>query len=138
MTARLMMILLPLLAACGQPAEPGDTTTSTTSADVTTVPSEPTTTAPPARPESPDSALSDAVLDAMVADAAEQTGVDPGSVEVISITEETFDDASLGCPEPGQAYAQVITPGHIVTVEAGDEELEYRVGTGTETWKLCD
>jgi hypothetical protein len=33
-------------------------------------------------------------------------------------------DTALGCPEPGRAYAQVITPGYRVVVQAGAQVLE--------------
>lgn len=82
--------------------------------------------------------MTEDLLDAIVADAAERTGVDSAQVEIVSITEETFNDSSLGCPEPGQVYTQVITPGHIVIVRAGGAELDYRVGTQPETFKLCE
>lgn len=82
--------------------------------------------------------MTDDLLDAIVADAAERTNVEPDEVEIVSMTEKTFDDSSLGCPEPGQVYAQVITPGHIVMVQAGGRELDYRVGTQPETFKLCE
>jgi hypothetical protein len=33
-------------------------------------------------------------------------------------------DTSLGCPEPGQAYAQVITPGYRIVLRVGEREYE--------------
>ncbi len=34
-------------------------------------------------------------------------------------------DASLGCPQPGMVYAQVITPGYLIVLEANGKEYEY-------------
>ena len=39
-------------------------------------------------------------------------------------------DASLGCPEPGHMYAQVITPGYRVLLKRGDARHEVHVGAG--------
>lgn len=140
------------IAACGQVSEgASDSSTSTqplVESTTTTTPPESTTTTstdesdgqptPPGDPRYPESEVTDDLLDAIVADAAERTSVDPDEVEIISMTEETFNDSSLGCPEPGQVYTQVITPGHIVIVQGGGAELDYRVGAQPKTFKLCE
>lgn len=112
-------------------ASPGFTTTTSTdeSNDEQTAPSD---------PKYPEPDMTDDLLEAIVADAAERTGVDSAQVEIVSVTEEIFNDSSLGCPEPGQVYTQVITPGYIVIVQAGGAELDYRVGTQPEAFKLCE
>lgn len=162
------MIAILALTACGQTSDgafgsttsvqpPVEATTTTTLPSVdptstTSVPAESTTTesidqstqepnderTAPSDPEYPESAVTEDLLDAIAADAAERTGVDSAQVEIVSVTGETFNNSSLGCPEPGQAYTQVITPGHIVIVRAGDAELDYRVGVQSETFKLCE
>ena len=39
-------------------------------------------------------------------------------------------DASLGCPEKGMVYAQVITPGYWVQLQVGENVYDIRVGNG--------
>jgi hypothetical protein len=56
---------------------------------------------------------------------AEQLGVDPTDIEVEDLAETEFPDASLGVPEPGQMYAQVITPGYTIVLEVGGETYEF-------------
>lgn len=56
---------------------------------------------------------------------AEQLGVDPTDIEVEDFEETEFPDASLGVPEPGQMYAQVITPGYTIVLEVGGETYEF-------------
>ena len=47
------------------------------------------------------------------------------------ITEsKSFGDASLGCPQAGMSYAQVVTPGHQVIVEADGRRFDVRVAGG--------
>jgi hypothetical protein len=60
-----------------------------------------------------------------IEEAARTTGVEPGSVRVISVEARDWPDASLGCPKPGMMYAQVITPGFLIVLEAGGRRLEY-------------
>ncbi|MFW5749063.1 MAG: LysM peptidoglycan-binding domain-containing protein [Chloroflexota bacterium] len=49
-----------------------------------------------------------------------------------------FNDASLGCPTPGQVYAQVITPGYQVLVTYAGTTYDYRVAEGSQNAILCD
>jgi hypothetical protein len=66
---------------------------------------------------------------------AESIGVRPDAVRIISIQPRAFSDGSLDCPRPGMAYAQVITPGHVVLAEASGRRFDVRV-TG-DTGRLC-
>ena len=78
------------------------------------------------------------VLEGIVADASERTGVAIGEEEVVSIEAQTFNDASLGCPEPGKMYAQVLTDGFVVLLDSGGEELDYRVARQNESFVRCE
>jgi hypothetical protein len=40
-------------------------------------------------------------------------------------------DASLGCPEEGMAYAQVLTPGYLIRLQLGDQVFEYHASRGS-------
>ena len=82
--------------------------------------------------------LTQALLDAIVADAAQRAGVAPSEVVVLSSEQQIFNDSSLGCPEPGRVYTQVLTPGHRVLVDAGGETYDYRVNSLADTYKLCE
>ena len=46
-------------------------------------------------------------------------------------------DSSLGCPEPGKAYLQVITPGYLFVLEAGGKTYEYHADRGNRVI-LCE
>jgi len=61
------------------------------------------------------------------AEVASRLGVVPADVRIISSEARDFPDGSLGCPQPGMAYAQVITPGHRVLVEADGRRFDVRV-----------
>jgi hypothetical protein len=64
------------------------------------------------------------------ADLAERLGVEPDDIEVQSVTEADFPDTSLGVPEPGKMYAQVITPGYVIRLAEDDAAYEYHAGDG--------
>ena len=54
-----------------------------------------------------------------------KTGADIEEMDTESVEEFNFADASLGVPEPGVEYAQVITPGYIIILKAEGETYEY-------------
>lgn len=70
-------------------------------------------------------------------DASARTGVPLEQVRVESIEAREWNDSSLGCPAPGMAYAQVITPGHLIVVEAAGRRLEYHSDRASRL-VLCD
>jgi len=51
-------------------------------------------------------------------------------VLLVSLEARDFNDSSLGCPEPGMAYQQVITPGYRAIVEAQGRRFDIRVAGG--------
>ncbi len=63
-------------------------------------------------------------------------GISSEEIEVVEIEEVEWPDTSLGCPEPGMAYAEVIVPGWRVVMGVGDEVYEYHSGGGQRV--LCD
>jgi hypothetical protein len=58
---------------------------------------------------------------------AQQTGSSADDVVIRSVEAVDFGDSSLGCPEPGMAYLQVITPGYKVVVELAARSFDVRV-----------
>jgi hypothetical protein len=58
-------------------------------------------------------------------DAVQRTGVERSAVRVVSVESREWGDASLGCPQPDRMYAQVITPGFLIVLEAAGTRLEY-------------
>jgi hypothetical protein len=56
---------------------------------------------------------------------AQQLGVQSADVKLVNITPTEWSDSSLGCPQPGMNYLQVITPGYQITLEAQGQRYEY-------------
>ena len=65
---------------------------------------------------------------AAVADLAVRQGVDPGAITVVGEENVTWPDSSLGCPEPGMAYMQVLTDGVRLVLELDGTRYEYHAG----------
>jgi hypothetical protein len=63
-------------------------------------------------------------------DLAQRLGIAPDAIEVQSVEPTEFPDASLGVPEPGKSYAQVVTAGYVIELSAADENYRYHAGDG--------
>lgn len=59
------------------------------------------------------------------ADLIKQFAVHAAQIQVVEARAVTWPNAALGCPQPGQAYAQVITPGYWVLLEADGKRYSY-------------
>ena len=64
-------------------------------------------------------------------DLAARQGVDENKIEVAGVEPMEWPDASLGCPEPGMMYAQVVTPGYKIHLSCGEERLTYHSDRGS-------
>jgi len=62
----------------------------------------------------------------VIADAARRAGVSEGEVVVRGAEAIQFPDGSLGCPQPGMMYTQMVVPGYRVVVQAGGKTFDYR------------
>ncbi len=65
-------------------------------------------------------------------DLAARQGVDENSVAVVGVEPVDWPDTSLGCPEPGMMYAQVVTPGYKIHLSCGKERYTYHSDRGTQ------
>lgn len=69
-------------------------------------------------------------VQAAIAFAAEDFGIDVSQVELIRFESAEWPDSSLGCPVDGEFYMQVITPGYRVIVQYAGDEREYHTNEG--------
>ncbi len=58
-------------------------------------------------------------------DLANNLKVDPAQIKTVKSEEKQWSDTSLGCPQPGKMYAQVITPGYLIVLEATGKTYTY-------------
>jgi hypothetical protein len=61
---------------------------------------------------------------------ADELGISTDQIEVEFITKIDWPDASLGCPQKGMSYAQMIVPGFKIILKVGDDLYNVHVGEG--------
>lgn len=113
------------LAACTAPAAsptpaPTVPATPTVLAALTPTPGQTRGAPDAARPTG-----GSAMVDLARQDLARRLGLSPDQIVVESVKEREWPDTSLGCPEPGRLYAQVIVPGYRIVLRAQDRTFVY-------------
>lgn len=66
-----------------------------------------------------------AKVDFALRDAAQRTQRDAAQLRVTLAEAVTWPDGSLGCPQPGRQYTQVLVDGYRIRIVAGTATMEY-------------
>ena len=77
---------------------------------------------------SPDDPQLQKLIDKAKTDLAQRTGVPVEEITLYEFHLMTWPDASLGCPQPGMAYAQVTQDGYLIMLQAGLGIYNYHGG----------
>lgn len=128
---------------------PGSTTPSgspgsSPEQEPTVAPTETPADTPGGTPTAPPAAEPDVPEDAAAAvawarrDLASRLNASEDAVTLVSIEAVEWRDSSLGCPQPGQMYLQVITPGYRFALGAEGATYEYHSARGAEQAILCE
>jgi hypothetical protein len=131
-----LVLVASLLAACGgaaTPAAPAAPTVEGYPGPGTPFPTLPAVAYPlpgaayplPAAPTVAVSGPEEALVAQATSDLAQRAGVDPASIQLIESSPQSWPDASLGCQQEGQLYAQVVTDGYRLVLEAGGQRYAY-------------
>ena len=136
------VLLAVVAAACGGPAPAAAPTPPASPGPLVRAPASPSpgvSPAPSVRAPAPAPSVEPRaapLVQQAVADAAQRTGLAPSAVRVVQVEAREWRDASLGCPRPGRMYAQVLTPGYLIVLEAAGQRLEYHADGGRRV-ELC-
>ena len=76
-------------------------------------------------------------IDDAISDLADRLDIDPAAIEPVTGVLVVWSDSSLGCPEPGMVYAQVVGDGSVIELRVGDRYYRYHTGGEAELF-LCE
>lgn len=131
--------MLLLLAACNQVAAPtmsSETSpqpAATLSIDDTLTPESQMSDTQMTQPAQPSPSPGMQILiEKAREDLAQRLSISVAQINLVEAKEVVWPDASLGCPQPGMAYAEVLTPGYLILLKADNKEYEYHASKGTE------
>jgi len=69
-------------------------------------------------------------------DLAMRLGIPSEQIDLVEFKQVEWPDGSLGCPQPGMAYTQVMVDGLLIRFQAGGSVYEYHSG-GNRSPFLC-
>lgn len=136
-----MMRLTPLalvalvVVACGGETEPVTTSSVPSTSLVTSTSSTMSTTGPFAAPDLGEEEA--AIVEAATTDLARREGVPADQISLVSFERVTWNDGSLGCPEPGKLYTQALVDGSRTILELEGATYDYHAGADDEPF-LCE
>ncbi len=78
-----------------------------------------------------------ALIDTAAADLANRLSIDHSAVEVVSAQTVVWPDRSLGCPQPGMVYPQVLAEGYRIELRVKNQNYSYHGGEGRGPF-LCE
>lgn len=114
------------------PETPTPPSTNTVPFTTPTVPTPQPMTPYPTRPPQ-----AQAAVEAARAFLAEYLGIGVEQVGLVYVEPAEWPDTSLGCPEPGRVYAQVITPGYCVVLQVRNQQYELHTDRSGKQVVLC-
>ncbi len=76
------------------------------------------------------------ILLPIMQEVAGATGSALPDLTVVEARAVTWNDGSLGCPEPGLMYTQALVEGYWVVIEVGGNTYDFRVGTNGDA-RIC-
>jgi len=69
-------------------------------------------------------------------DLARRLGIKPEEIKVVRVEEVDWPDGSLGCPQPGMRYKQMLVNGTFIQLKVGDNVYNFHGGGGRRPF-LC-
>ena len=116
------------MVGCSQmmtPNAPSGTTYVTETQEIPILPTEgDATQMNPSLPTPADVGLQSLIEKAKI-DLAQRLSISVAQINLVEATEVEWSDSSLGCPQPGFDYLQVITPGYLILLEVNAQTYEY-------------
>lgn len=83
-------------------------------------------------------AVPQSVVEAALGVAVDDTGLDAADLTAVRAQQVVWSDSSLGCPEDGKAYLQVLTDGYLVVFDGPDGSYQYHSGMDLEFFRCFD
>ena len=142
------LLVLLLAVGCASPTEtldaltPGTPLPTMRPTDPTRTPTAMPTGAAAPTPTVPATALPPELLglpevEQARADLALRLNVPPEDIEIVEVQEVEWTDTSMGCPQPGVDYLQVVTPGLLIRLNYAGQTYAYHSGGGQPPF-LCE
>lgn len=78
------------------------------------------------------------LVEKAISDLAQRRSISPDEITLLEATSVDWPDASLGCPQEGMMYSQVVTPGYLIVLEHAGNKFEYHAGKDPSSITYCE
>ena len=113
------------------PNTPSEIAVVTATQEASTSPTEGDMTEMPSSLSTPLDPGLQALIEKAKEDLAQRFSISLSQIQLAQISEVEWSDSSLGCPQPGMDYLQVITPGYLILLEVNAQTYEYHSNRDT-------
>ena len=72
-----------------------------------------------------------------IEDLAKRISTQEDEIQLKEAKDVVWSNSSLGCPQPGMVYADVLTPGYLILLNANNRDYEYHAGKNSDVF-LCE
>lgn len=76
------------------------------------------------------------LIEAAIQDLTKRFSIPTEQIQLKEAAAVTWNDSSLGCPNPAMMYTQALTPGYLIRLQAAERVFEYHTDT-KETVVYC-
>ncbi len=74
----------------------------------------------------------ESLIEKAKADLAQRLSISMDQINVLDAENVMWPDVSIGCPQTGMVYAQVLTPGYLIRLEYNHQQYEYHASKSLE------
>ena len=73
-----------------------------------------------------------ALIALAVEDLAKRLSIPADQIQLKEAAKVVWPDSSIGCPQPGMLYTDVLTPGYLILLSANGRDYEFHAGKGPQ------
>lgn len=85
----------------------------------------------------PDTSGMESLIEMAKRDLAQRLSISVDEISFVEAKPVVWSDSSLGCPQEGMGYMQVLTPGYLILLEHTGKTFEYHASMG-DTIVTCE
>ena len=85
-------------------------------------------------PSTPSVSGMQALIEQAKEDLARRLSTSEAQITIVDAKDVTWPNSSLGCPQPGMLYAEVLTPGYLILLNANGKDYEYHAGKSSDAF----
>ena len=85
-------------------------------------------------PSTPFASGMQALIEQAKEDLAQRLSIPATEITVVDARDVVWSNSSLGCPQPGMLYAEVLTPGYLILLNANRQDYEYHAGKSSDAF----